>query len=695
MTNVRRCLVVAVLGAAVVAPVSNAQAVAPRADASCQGHAATIVGSPHRGTLTGTPGDDIMVSNGSSEVVAGDGDDLVCLTGRAPTEDGYQWLGVDGGTGDDHVTASFGKQDVVLVSLGAGADSFTGGRESDFVAGGVFESDEQVASDSEADVIDTGPAGFDIVVVGDRGPLADSVHVRSPAAHVWAYASGLVGAGSLTGGPRSTLTVVDDSVGADGAWTLDLAAGTASLEAAPVLSWTGFSKLVWAVPGTLDVQGTDGADAVTGPVVSGNLGAGDDTIYAWSSKADHGAHTAPLDGGAGSDQVRFFAGAVYSEGEGEAAGGGVVPFTPSDVTVDVAHGRTMFGDGEVVSLAGFEWYGAQTNRVATLVGSSRDDVLYGSACDLRMSGGAGDDRLRQVPNVDSAGFTEPTCGDRGGGRVAHLSGGSGDDTASVAALRSTVVGGPGDDHLMGGSGRDQLSGGAGDDRLVGDDRADVLVGGEGRDLARGGRGEDTCRAEYGSSCELPRSATHLGAPPPGSHPSAVRLVDPRGDVSYLADPRHPHGSTPAPDVRAGDVVAVRTTYRHGQVTFATRFRSLPTTDELLVYIDFRYANSIQFLYGDVGVVVPPHGPARATAQGDTGRCRPDLALDRARAVVTVSLDASCLDGAPWVRAAVRSYTTDDADAPSYYNLDEAPDQAGQMERYGPAAWARMTRSSDE
>ncbi|HYF74704.1 MAG TPA: hypothetical protein VD864_17885, partial [Nocardioides sp.] len=185
------------------------------------------------------------------------------------------------------------------------------------------------------------------------------------------------------------------------------------------------------------------------------------------------------------------------------------------------------------------------------------------------------------------------------------------------------------------------------------------------------------------------SATHLGPLPPGSHPSSVRMGDQRADVSHIDDPRHPHDSTPAPDVRAGDIVAVRTTYRRGHVTFVARFRSLQVTDELRVAFDIQYRNRIQFLYGDVTVVVPPRGQAQATAQSDDGRrCRPDLRLDRAAAVVAVSLDASCLDSPPWVRVTVRSIATDDVEAPSYVDLDVAPEQPGDLARFGPAAWAR-------
>lgn len=685
MTRFLGYVVVAVLAVTLGAAGDVARAGVPRAGATCQGEPATIVGSPRQSQLEGTPGDDVIVSNGSQDVSSGEGDDLVCMTGRSSSEDGGQWLSVDGGPGDDRVTAALGYQDLLFTWLGAGADTFVGGQESDYVHGGELENDGGTSNDTETDDIDTGVTGLDYVVVGDGGPLTDRVRALSPFAQVEAHASALAGDGSLQGGPRSTLAVVDDSVAAQGLWSLDLGAGTAGVAGAPGLTWTGFGSLVLAVPGTVDVHGTGGADVVTGPVVSGDLGAGDDVVDAWSSKVDHAGHLEPLVGGLGSDKVRFFSGST----DAGRAGGGLVPFTPGDVTVHVPRQRTTFGGGEVVSFSDFEWYGAQSNGIATLVGGEGDDSLYGTACDLQMRGGSGEDVLHQVPDVGSAGFTSPSCrGDRGPLR-ARLSGGAGDDQVTAQTHRATVLGGDGNDALRGGGGRDNVYGGDGDDVLRGDWGGDVLVGGDGTDVTRGGPGDDTCRGEYGSDCEYPRSATHLEAHPPGSRPSAVRLEDAVGDVMHRDNPRHTHSGTPVPDQRVGDVVAVHTTYRHGQVSFTTRLRSLETSDQLQIGFDIRYPNRYQFEYGSASVVLPPQGEPEVSVETyEETRCRHHLHVDRSRSVVKVVMDASsCFSDARWVRVAVTSITSDDLDAPTYVNLDQAPEQVGDVGRYGPFAWA--------
>ncbi|CAN5680196.1 hypothetical protein BH11ACT8_BH11ACT8_29000 [soil metagenome] len=686
MPRLGRSLLVLVTGVVIAAPTGGmpAEAAPAVARVTCRGHVATIVGDPDVHTLEGTPGDDVIVSNGSMEVTAGDGDDVICMTGRAAYEDGYQEAYVEGGRGDDVVTTALDDVAVLYAQLGEGADHFTGGPESDLVAGDTLAFDvADPATDSDPDVIDTGASGFDLVQVGDGGPLADQVRVRSGAAHVEAHASGLAGDGSLAGGPRSSRTVIDTSGPARGGWGLDLVAGTASLGGAPTFTWTGFHHLVWAVPGTIDVIGTEGADVVTGPVTSGDLGAGDDKVYVWSSKADHDSHRGRLDGGPGTDQVRFFAGSVSDDAGGP--GGGVVPFTPADVTVDVARRRTTFAGGEVVAIAGFEWFGAQTDRTATLLGGPGDDRLSGSACDLRIRGGAGDDRLSQQPKIGSAGFTNPSCRGRRGGVVASLSGGAGDDVLSVEARTSTLRGGRGDDALLGGSGRDHLLGGPGDDRLLGDDGADVLVGGDGQDTALGGRGDDACRAEYGSTCERPTSATHLEPHPPGARPHSVRLKDATRDVRHADDPDHSQ-TTPAPDVAVGDVVAVRTTYRDGRVEVRTRLRSLRTSDEARIYLDLQYHDAIQFQYGSAQVDVAQHGASRVTARGHEGECDADVRVDRARASLEVSFDASCLGDPRSVRVAVTALTADDLTDPTYLNRDRAPEQRGRVERFGPTAW---------
>ena len=93
-------------------------------------------------------------------------------------------------------------------------------------------------------------------------------------------------------------------------------------------------------------------------------------------------------------------------------------------------------------------------RPATAVGTTRRDVLSGSAFADIFVGLGGNDVIRGL-----------------GGR-------------------DLICGGKGRDRLLGGRGRDRLLGGPGRDRLLGGPGRDRLFGGKGRDLLRGGPGRD-------------------------------------------------------------------------------------------------------------------------------------------------------------------------------------------------------------
>jgi Ca2+-binding RTX toxin-like protein len=96
--------------------------VAPTAHAAaptCQGQAATEVGTPG-GDATGSDGDDVIVTNGATTINAGDGDDLICVTGTAAPA----VVTVDAGAGSDTVlTGRQGQPMNHVIDLGEGDDS--------------------------------------------------------------------------------------------------------------------------------------------------------------------------------------------------------------------------------------------------------------------------------------------------------------------------------------------------------------------------------------------------------------------------------------------------------------------------------------------------------------------------------------------------------------------------------------------
>ena len=82
----------------------------------CQGHPATVEGST--GTLTGTDGNDVIAATGPDvSVVAGAGDDLVCVIGGSVTT----------GPGNDSVVSTAAAGTLTYAHLFGGADSYLGG----------------------------------------------------------------------------------------------------------------------------------------------------------------------------------------------------------------------------------------------------------------------------------------------------------------------------------------------------------------------------------------------------------------------------------------------------------------------------------------------------------------------------------------------------------------------------------------
>ena len=132
----------------------------------CQGRPATLVGSPDT-ALVGTDGDDVIVTKGSRVILALDGNDRVCVTGKSGL--------VYAGFGDDVVdttTASSGRS-----FLGPGADTYLGGPGTDFVKAAGNPGNGAAIGDQEVDVIDVG-AGSATIYSGAPGKgNADTITV--------------------------------------------------------------------------------------------------------------------------------------------------------------------------------------------------------------------------------------------------------------------------------------------------------------------------------------------------------------------------------------------------------------------------------------------------------------------------------------------------------------------------------------
>ena len=132
-----------------------------------------------------------------------------------------------------------------------------------------------------------------------------------------------------------------------------------------------------------------------------------------------------------------------------------------------------------------------------LAGGDANDVLHGDAGDDRLDGGAGDDELDGGAGSDTADYRAATAGVTVDLNVAAAqnTGGAGNDTlTSIENVDGTAY----NDTLTGDSDANRLAGGAGNDTLSGGDGDDELNGGAGNDSLNGGAGADTV-SYFGSS----------------------------------------------------------------------------------------------------------------------------------------------------------------------------------------------------
>jgi Ca2+-binding RTX toxin-like protein len=475
------------LGLALLAPTTWAGP-ATAVGETCRGEAATIVGTGP--TVTGTEGRDVIVSGSATSVSGLGGDDLICVAIIGDTRSNV--IDVYAGDGDDVVdTTAVGGGYYVTTTLGAGADTFVGGRTSDTVVAGEGTG-EQPGPDTAVDRIDTGTGGDDVfsgspgatnrdvVRLGDGD---DSLSLGSPAVG----SDAVLDAGE--GDDRLSLATGDQDV------TLDAAAGTFT-SASGTAAFTSFgSTSIVAGSGTVTYRGAEGADTLYlhpeggTPTLQASTGGGHDTVTVEPATLTAASR---IDTGAGRDEL-------------------VAASKTASLAIDL-RGDVLTMDGVAVPATGLEdaWLMAPT---VTMTGDAEDNDLMWTGCDATLRGGKGEDSLYwsydhvfETHEFDCAGEVSMNGGDgpdylRSAGGDDRLVGGRGHDTILGRGGDDTIRGGRGNDKLDGGEGRDDIRGGSGNEVLRGRSGHDTPLGGPGRDTVDGANGRDRCVAERKRRCE--------------------------------------------------------------------------------------------------------------------------------------------------------------------------------------------------
>jgi Ca2+-binding RTX toxin-like protein len=395
-----------------------------RAAETCQGFAVTVTGTPGQ-VLTATEGPDVIDTNDADVVLALAGDDVICTRG-----DSY----VDAGAGDDTVDTT--AQAESRVDLGAGADHFIGGPGNDKVrAAGVYDSDEGPL-DLDVDVIEAGD-GAAHVRSGTGGPNGDQVTTGNGDAEIHWSGTPLPGGYLHLGDGENVLNVVLPMASTRD-WVLDASGAASGTDEDILIDLTGRLDVFriagrLASAGSLTYLGSDNDETVHVKGYGRNrvvvrVRGGDDRIEAGCRSL---RVPSTLSAGPGHDLLNLRS----------------CQRARVDLERHRLNAHLLNGVEDVRLLA----------NVATVIGDEKANRLRAAGCEVRLSGGPGDDRLELIAEDR---LPSPACGD----------------------VR-------------------RLMGGAGADRLVGSRAADVLLGGVGPDIANGAGGIDTCRAEIVRNCE--------------------------------------------------------------------------------------------------------------------------------------------------------------------------------------------------
>ncbi len=439
----------------------------------------TIIGGVGRNFLSGGDGYDHLIGNDANDRLAGDYDgDLI--EGHGGDDALYGGDSVNGRSASGRFSQDYDLIDGTESYNTSGDDTLYGGDGDDELL--AYDGDDELYGGNDDDRI-FGGADDDTLFGGDgvdelSGGLGDDILVGGD------------GVDTLSGG------VGDDTLFGD---RFDLFFGTSSFR--PFDGGRGYDILTFEM-GTIgltlnmedfrDIEhfvGTRGNDVITPHHMSVDAHDGDDRIRA--SEAGQN-----INGGAGFDIVTY-----------QLSTSGVFVALDAPALGWATNGRR--GDAE----------GDQISYVEGLIGSDRNDRLYGDGGANSLVGRQGDDFLQGGEGADTLNGNMDDDTLIGGAGADELDGGAGNDTASYrdsklgvyVHLSSPTQGGHGllgdaafdklisienligsyhADHLLGDDRDNRIEGSFGADTLEGFAGNDTLIGAQGDDTMTGGKGED-------------------------------------------------------------------------------------------------------------------------------------------------------------------------------------------------------------
>jgi Ca2+-binding RTX toxin-like protein len=407
-------------------------------------------------TLEGRSGNDLLTGGAANDILLGGANNDTLIGG-----DGADSL--DGGADFDIADYS-GSSVAVSVGLNGSAgfggtaqgdtltniESIIGSAFDDVLTGGI--SDERLDGGAGNDRF-IGSAGSDQMIGGAGIDIADY---------------------SLSGGGISV--------------TLSGAAGSAgdalgdTLSGVETVLGSAFADTISGGAGDDILEGNAGADILSGADGSDTLvgGAGIDILYGQVGNDS-------LDGGTGDDVLNGGAGADAING---GSGTDTVDYS------DAAAAITARLDGIASSRS--DAAGDVIVGVERVIGSSFNDILFGSSLADTLEGGDGDDTLMGSAagdsNIGGSGFdtVDYTLATTGVGVDLNISSGfSGDALGDSYNSIERISGSAFADNITGSTNADTLSGNAGNDIISGLGGTDTIEGGDGDDLLSGGSGADT------------------------------------------------------------------------------------------------------------------------------------------------------------------------------------------------------------